>query len=150
MVGVVEGRKLTPVTADLFGVLQDRSRALVQPVAAVSLDVPRNVAHRVAVGWWKSLFEVANTSFPSVPAFPYAGPLLDLGATVNSIAEALEPILPGCRCPRLLLKSDDSIASCCFRNIAGRMVFSTPRLPSWADSWTTLKLRATTGRKARR
>lgn len=100
MVGVVEGRKLTPVTADLFGVLQDRSRALVQPVAAVSLDVARNVAHRVAVGWWKSLFEVANTSFPSVPAFPYAGPLLDLGATVNSIAEALGADLAGLPLPK--------------------------------------------------
>lgn len=95
MVEAVARRELVPVGVISPGVFQNRSRALAQSAAAASLDAARTVAHRVAVGWWKSLIEAADPGSSPIPTLPYGGPLLDLGPEIAAMAEALGTDLAG-------------------------------------------------------
>ena len=89
MAAIVGRREFRPAAAATSDALQDRSRALAQSIAALSIDAARTVAYRVALGWWNGLAETANPHVASIRVAPYAGMLLDLDPEVAAIAAAL-------------------------------------------------------------
>lgn len=95
MVGAVARRKPASRTTDSSGEFQDRARALAQSVVAASLEAARTVAHRVALGCWKSLAEAAAPGSSPLPVSPYGGPLLPLTPEVAAMAETLGTDLAG-------------------------------------------------------
>lgn len=79
-------RKLASVAANPSRELQNRSKALAQSVEALSLEIARTLAHRVAMGWWNGLVG-AYSSSPALPVAPYGGPLPRLGQAIEANAE---------------------------------------------------------------